>query len=172
MKLVTGCYPYLPNKALTELVYENFHLAGSPRFTDEEKAPARELQETMGVETEEPLDEEIEFHGDEVGLFSQDDGDLSWLCPLARIRTASRAQGVPAHNWQTVVASGTSIGHKGMLSAAGVMALTGLVLYTSPETVRKAREELKARTQGFEYRCLVPAEVKPIGDPPAIILSS
>ena len=171
MKLVTGCYPYLPNKSLTQVAYENFRLAGAPQFTDEEKMLAREIQKTVGIEMEEPLDEGIELHGDEMGLFSQDDGDLSWLCPLTRIRTAAWVDGVPSHTWQTTVTCGTSIGYKGMLAAARSMALTALDLYTRPETITSAKEEFNERTRGFEYRCLVPPDVKPIGEPPPIPLS-
>ncbi len=172
MKLVTGCYPYLPNKSLTQVAYENLRLAGAPRFTDEEKDLARALQKTVGVEMEEPLDEGVALHGDEVGLFSQDDGDLSWLCPLTRIRTAAWVDGVPSHTWQTTVTCGTSIGYKGMLTAARSMALTALDLFTRPETIKTAKEEFDERTRGFEYRCLVPPDVKPIGDPPPIPLSA
>ena len=172
MKMVSGCYGYLPNKSLTRVAFENFQLVGAPRFTQEEKALAHALQRTLDIEMEEPLDEGIEFHGDEVGLFSQDDGDLSWLCPLTRIRTSAWVDGVPSHTWQTTVSCGTSIGYKGMMVAAEAMTLTALDLYTRPEALKAAKEEFDARTRGFEYRCLIPPDVKPIGDPPSMPLSS
>lgn len=166
MRIVTACYSYLPNKTVAEVLYENLQIAGPPRFTEGEKAFARALQRTMDAEMDEPLDEGVELHGEEMGFFSQDDGDLSWFCPVARVRTACWPHRIASHTWQATASTGSSIGHKGMLAAAKTLALAGLDLFTRPEVLRKAADELKRRAQGRAYRCLVPPEVKPTGEPP------
>jgi aminobenzoyl-glutamate utilization protein B len=152
-------------------LYSNLALVGPPRFTDEEKEFSKELQRTMNVEMEEPLDEGVELHGDEMGFFSQDDGDLSWLCPVARVRTTCWPHRIASHTWQATACTGSSIGYKGMLAAAKTLALTGLDLFAKPEIVQRAKDELKGRSAGFKYRCLIPPNVKPIGEPPLIPLS-
>jgi aminobenzoyl-glutamate utilization protein B len=54
-----------------------------------------------------------------------------------------------------------SIGHKGMLHAAKIMALTALELYSDPEHLVKIHQEFEAQTGGKPYVCPLHPEVKP-----------
>ena len=49
-----------------------------------------------------------------------------------------------------------SIGHKGMLFAAKVLALTAVEFMARPDLVQKAWEEFAARTAGSPYVSLIP----------------
>ena len=161
-RVVTGCYPYLPNRAFAELLYENLQEVGPPKYSEEEHAFARDLQKTFAAPPGEALDEGHRLTGDFVGPYSQDDGDLSWLCPLGLVHTSAWVRGVPAHTWQVVATSGMSIGFKAMISAAETMAAGALDLFTQPTRLDALKKEFRERTDGFAYECLVPKEVKPL----------
>src|SRR6185295_9913586 len=76
---------------------------------------------------------------------STDVGDISWHVPTSGFGTACFAAGSPGHSWQNVAAIGSPIGHKGMLVAAKVMALSAVDLLQDPEIVKAARSDLQGR---------------------------
>ncbi|MGH7267218.1 MAG: amidohydrolase [Candidatus Rokuibacteriota bacterium] len=161
-RMVTSCYGYLPNTAMADLLYQNLHTVGAPRFSREERSFATELVKTVVSEPPSEatvLDGGLQRVGDEVGPYSQDDGDLSWLTPLNTFHVAAWPNGVPAHTWQAAASCGTTIGTKAMMSAARTLAHTGLDLFTDAAALARVRAEFRERTKGFVYRSLVPAEV-------------
>jgi aminobenzoyl-glutamate utilization protein B len=161
-RVVTSCYGYLPNSAMADLLYGNLETVRPPAFSAEERAFARELVKTV---VDEPpseatvLDGGLVRVGEETGPYSQDDGDLSWVCPLNTFHVAAWPDGVPAHTWQAAASTGTSIGTKAMTVAARTLALTGVDLFTDPSALARVRAEWQERTRGFTYRCLVPPDV-------------
>ena len=161
-RVVTSCYGYLPNTAIADLLYRNLETVGAPRFSAQERAFATQLVKTV---VDEPpseatvLDGGLQRAGEEVGPYSQDDGDLSWLCPLNTFHVAAWPNGVPAHTWQAAASCGTSIGTKAMVTAARTLAFTGLDLLTDAKALARARQEFAERTRGFTYRTLVPPQV-------------
>jgi aminobenzoyl-glutamate utilization protein B len=87
-----------------------------------------------------------------IGSASTDLGDVSWRVPTVQLTAATFVPGTPAHSWQAVAASGTSIGIKGMLVAAKSMALTTMDLFSDPSHIQQARAEFdKRRGAGFKY---------------------
>lgn len=95
---------------------------------------------------------------------SSDVGDVSWNVPTAQIVTACYAMGTPEHSWQLVAQDKTSIGHKGMLLAAKVLAGAAVDLLENPQDIEKANAEFQERLEGRTYRCAIPKDVfaKPI----------
>ena len=53
------------------------------------------------------------------------------------------------------------IGHKGMLTAANVMALSALEFMQDPELVRQAQDEFKKRRLASKYVSPIPDGLKP-----------
>jgi len=153
IELITGVHNMLVNKAIAEANYKNLELVGAPDFTDEEQEFARELQRFFGSE-EEGLSEELEPFQEEpyLGGGSTDVAEVSWICPLAQVNTVCTPDGVAWHNWAVVSCSGHSIGHKGMLAAAKVLAASTLDLLTDVELLQKAKEEFEKATEGKEYK--------------------
>src|SRR5262249_49194555 len=96
-----------------------------------------------------------------VGLGSTDVGDVSWVVPTAGFTAACWVPGIPAHSWQAVASGGTSIGRKGMILAARVLAATAWELFGSPEVLRAARDEQRRRIAGRPYRSLLGPDQKP-----------
>jgi aminobenzoyl-glutamate utilization protein B len=54
-----------------------------------------------------------------------------------------------------------SIGHKGMMHAAKIMALTAIELYSDPNHLVKIHQEFEGKTRGKPYVPPIPGDVKP-----------
>ena len=153
---VTGSvYPILLNEALAKVMYQNLQRVGGVKYTAEEEAFAKSIQQTLGPQAK-SLDSAWTimpwyFGGSSPG--STDVADVSWAVPTVQIGAATWVPGTAAHSWQAVAASGMSIGAKGMMVAAKTMALTAADLFTSPTTVAAAKAELEQRRgKDFVYR--------------------
>jgi aminobenzoyl-glutamate utilization protein B len=151
-EVMHGNFSVLPNRALARVIEANFRALGGVVYDDEEQAfaealwatlrePARELDSQALVE---PLD-------DELSMASTDVGDVSWNVATGGLRAATWVPGTPAHSWQAVAAGGTSIGTKGMVLAAKVLAATAVDLFLHPELVAAAKDELEER-RGEDFR--------------------
>jgi aminobenzoyl-glutamate utilization protein B len=92
---------------------------------------------------------------------STDVGDVSWVVPTVGFSTACWVPGTSAHSWQAVAAGGTTIGRKGMILAARVLAATGWDLFHSPDVLRAARAEHRRRLAGQSYQSLLGPDQKP-----------
>ena len=86
---------------------------------------------------------------------STDVGDVSWQTPTAQVYTACFTSGAPGHSWQNVSVGKTSVGHKGMLYAAKVIASAAIDLFENPELLKKAKEEFAENT-AEGYTCPIP----------------
>ena len=71
------------------------------------------------------------------------------------------AAGTALHSWQAVAQGKASAAHKGMLTAARIMACTGVELLTRPELLERAREDWLYRLDGETYPNPLPKDVKP-----------
>lgn len=65
-------------------------------------------------------------------MVSSDVGNVSYLVPTAQLYTCCYARGTPYHSWQLVAQAKGPAAHKGMLTAAQVLALTGCAFWKSP----------------------------------------
>ena len=160
LEVVTDNHEVLPNRPLSELIYENLKQIGPPRFTEEEKAFARAVQRSAGMEHEIALSETLEALTDEPGqgLASTDVGDVSWRVPVGRLTVATYAYGSPGHSWQIVACTGTSIGEKGLLVAAKAMAASAVDIYLDPTIADVAREDFEKRRQAYPFVSLLPPD--------------
>ncbi|NJM07143.1 amidohydrolase [Candidatus Gracilibacteria bacterium] len=181
---VTGCYDVLPNNTLGRLMLEKLRTAGPIAFTDEEQAFARELQATFATGVlqsafeqtqrqsnveldpaalDTPLWGEILPHIETTAAMpgSTEVGDVSQITPTGQLTTTCWPLGTPAHSWQIVASSGSSIGFKGMLLAAKALALTGLELFTQPALLAEVQAEFKRKTQGRAYVSPIPEGTVP-----------
>lgn len=180
-----ACSSVLNNHYLADLQYENMQFIGPISFTEEENAFATDLNRSADPEGRadpfEPLsvppDERVHVADtkshpvigenfpawDEatIGTGSTDVGDVSWITPLSMLRTTCFPTGAAGHSWAVVAAVGTSIGHKGMMHAAKIMAATALDLFAEPKHLSAAKEEHRRRTEGRPYRTPLPDETKP-----------
>jgi len=150
-------YPLLPNETLARKVHANLVSLGGISYTDDEEQFARTIRASL-LGALPPLEsagqvQPFEFRQN---MGSTDVGDVSWNVPTVGFSTATWVPGTSAHSWQAVAAGGMSIGHKGMLLAVKLLALTASDLYQDPHLIRAAREELIRRQgENFEYSALL-----------------
>jgi aminobenzoyl-glutamate utilization protein B len=163
MELVNSVYNVLPNDALAALLDRNLRAVGGIKYTAEEQAFAERLAKTFGGDRETPLgsQERVLAPDDGYGSGSTDVGDVSWALPTAQFTTATFVPGTPGHSWQSAACAGTTIGRKGMVSAAKTLALTAADLVTDPRQVEAARASFEKRRAGHVYRSRIPAGQKP-----------
>ncbi len=175
-KFLTGCYNMLNNHYLSDLQYEAMKLIGPIDFTPEEMDYARLINEAFPPEVRASLFRSLklpaEMEGrpllgenypandaDDIETGSTDVADLSWITPVSMLSTTCFATGAPGHSWGVVATGRTTIGHKGMMHAAKIMALAAVDLYTDPVHLQKARAEFAQATRGKPYRSPLPPEL-------------
>ncbi|MDF9795418.1 aminobenzoyl-glutamate utilization protein B [Catalinimonas alkaloidigena] len=157
-EIIHGIYNVQPNETLAKLMDQNLRVVGGVHYSEEEKAFAEKLQTSLNEQVPISKAEEVEpFEVIERGRGgSTDVGDISWVVPTAGLRTACFVPGTPGHSWQSTAAGGTSIGTKGLIVAAKTLAITAYDLFSNPEIIREANQELEKRQgENFEYESLV-----------------
>jgi aminobenzoyl-glutamate utilization protein B len=178
----------LNNHTLADLQYKNMQVIGPIEFNDEEMDYAQQINDAFPPEIVDAFFEQatsmnlpdevksllVELEGKPlVGLNfpaldegvvetgSTDVGDLSRVTPLSMLYTACHTTGAPGHSWANVATGAMSIGHKGMLHAAKVMALSAIDLVEKPQLLHQAREEFLKATEGKPYQSLMPDSIRP-----------
>lgn len=178
---------YLPNKTLAAVAQQAFEEVGAPQWTEEEFALASRFLRTYSKETRRSIREELSDYFpaetlDEVlqkplhttvhpfnysdksyESGSTDVGDVGYAVPTLSINVATACLGNVGHSWQNTAFSASSIGYRGMLTAAKVMALAAIRTMDSPEVMKKAKAELLVKNGG-KYVCPLPEYCQvPIG---------
>lgn len=155
-----GLYDLLPNGPLAERMQTHLERVGVPEWTEEEQRFAKECQNNFEVETQ-GMATEVPSLSEETTLgASTDVGDVSWNAPTMGCTMPTWPQGISAHTWPVVACGGTSIGLKGALHAAKVLARTGVEVMTDEELRRAARADFERRAQGRPYVSPLPPERK------------
>lgn len=177
-RFLTGCYDYLANDVLSDLLLENMRALGAIEYSASDRAFAAELRETVSDETvanrlrrlpDGPREEAAtrSLYSDPLESFddgtvlngSTDVGDVSWLTPVAQFWGAAWPVGTPSHSWQAVAANG-DFGAKAAVYAAKVLGATAFDLLDDPSLVTAADDELR-RTRPHRYETPLPADAEP-----------
>ncbi len=180
-----GAANLLFNDVIETVMLDRMNAVAPPRFTAEEKAFAAQVAGSfpkgasmadgyvrllgpsalrmLAGAGEGGLFESVlpAFNKDVVMPGSSDVGNVSWVTPTGQIMTTCNAIGTPGHSWQAVAQNGMSIGHKGMIYAGQVLALSALAFLQDPDLVAKARAEFDERRRAAPLVNLVPESVKP-----------
>ncbi|MBI1311524.1 amidohydrolase [bacterium] len=167
VQIDTDCHELIVNDPLSELLHQNLVAVGMPTFTDDERAFARRIQQPLidefGADFPTAIADEIqplqESRNPSKG--STDVGDISWYVPTGGIRTTCMAAESPGHSWQNVACIGSSIGEKGTIYAAKVLAVSALDLFQQPGLIKAARADWTERMKGRNYTSLIPKGQKP-----------
>ena len=156
-EIIHGLHSVLPNETLARAVLANLEQLGGVTYTEEETAFATAIQESFS-RTVPALgsQEQVESFEPRTTNGSTDVGDVSMVVPTVGAYVATWVPGTSAHSWQAVAAGGMSIGMKGMILAAKVLAQTGVDLLTDPDLLQAAREEFELRRgPDFVYESLL-----------------
>jgi aminobenzoyl-glutamate utilization protein B len=144
----------------------NAQLVGMPKWSEDDQAFARAVQQTMGSTNARGLSEEL---GNPLGgpatSFtgggSDDIGDFTWNWPTVTLRYPSNIPGLPGHHWSSSMASATPIAHKGATAGAKVMAATIIDLMVRPELMTAAKAYFAEQTRELKYAPLM----RPVDQP-------
>jgi aminobenzoyl-glutamate utilization protein B len=167
VQIDTDCHEIIPNRPLSDVLARNFRLVGPPRFDKADLDLARQLQEPLradfGLKEAKPLNdtiEEVPAKPEPAEGGSTDVGDVSWHVPTSGIGTACFPAGSPGHSWQNTAAIGSPMGHKGMLVAAKVLALSAVDLLQDAKALEEAKADFRTRMKGRKYTTRIPAGQK------------
>lgn len=156
-EVIHGNNPLLVNERLAKMMDSKLREVGGVTYNAEEEDFAEKIYATLTT-PELPLGSESDVQPFKVslGYGSTDVGDVSYAVPTVGLSTATWVPGTPAHSWQAVAASGTSIGHKGTQVAAKTLTLAAIELFTNEKLRKAAREEFEAaRGADYEYKSLL-----------------
>lgn len=171
VKVDTDCHELIPNTPLSEMLHQNLVAVGAPKFTDSEREFARRIQQPLidefGATFKLAIEDQILSikESDETSKGSTDVGDISWYVPTAGIRTTCMAAESPGHSWQNVACIGSSMGEKGIIYAAKVLAASAIDLFENPKLINEAKADFKEKMGTKKYASLIPKGQKP---PPTI----
>ena len=184
---VDGTANTVPNTTLEKLFHDNMAFVPMPEYTAEELEFAKALDATCPVTGEIPGDgaqfdpairEQVKvlsengtkylndflmpfYSGDGFMPGSTDVGDVSWQTPAAQFNTVCFTAHSPGHSWQNVSCGASSIGDKGTVYAAKVLACAAADIYQDNSIAEKAKEEFEARLGGGSYVCPIPEDAVP-----------
>jgi len=168
-----GCYNTLNPVLLTNLTHDVMEEIKLPQWTEEEKEFAEilngksqqyEFIKSKGLLENGPLCTFVSPVLNEDGYGSTDVGDVMHIVPCVQVMTATCNLAAPGHSWQITACAGMSIGMKGMLYGAKVMAATAMKMVEDPEIIVKAKEEFAKQMNGKTYKCPIPKEI-PVPQP-------
>ena len=134
------------NFTLAALAHACMLEIGTPKFSEEDKAFAREVAKHVGIEgvvgeLDEgvlPVDRTIKKDNG-----SSDIADVSQVVPVVNINTACYGRRTPNHSWAVTVQAKRPAAHKGMLFAAKTLAFMGARLIQEPELLAAVRKEFE-----------------------------
>jgi aminobenzoyl-glutamate utilization protein B len=159
-----GDWETLVNMTGEKLMYANLVKLGPIRFTPEEQEFAKEIQRSLGLETK-GLDGSVQPWAapkpDPEGG-STDVGDVSWIVPTLSMNATTAPVDAPWHAWPVVACAGTSIGHKGLIYAAKVLATTMVDLYEDSKSLQAVQAEFREKTKGVVYKPFIPEGPPPL----------
>ncbi|MBM3137328.1 MAG: amidohydrolase [Chloroflexi bacterium] len=176
------------NRYLADLMYSIMKKLGPIQFTEEEMTFAQRINTAFGKSNAEYLEEKIanlKFSPEHADLIRReankplhadnyppmdgniiykgatDVGDLSQVTPTAALWTACFPSCSPGHSWANTATAGMSIGHKGMMHGAKILALTAAEMLLDQTHFDKAREEFNSMMAGKKYQPLLPEGFQP-----------
>lgn len=175
---------YVPNDVLAKFATQCMMEVGAPKWEEEDYTLAREFlnsydpvtlqairagieadygQEELAGILERPLDSQVHPYVEGVHEYesgSTDVGDVGYAVPTLNLNVATCCIGNVGHTWQMTAQAGSVLGHKGLLTAAKMLALCTVRTMEAPEVLAAARKEYVERTGGV-YHCPLPDDVKP-----------
>jgi aminobenzoyl-glutamate utilization protein B len=160
-----GSWEMLVNESGGRLLHDNLTWLGSPVYTEQEQAFARQIQRATGVPELGMFTGVKPLEGQQPEGGSTDVADVSWVVPTLHLSVATSPHAAPWHAWPVAASGGMSIGHKGMLLAARTLAATMVDLYEQPAALEAVRAEFKARKGDTVYRSYVPDGPPPLPKP-------
>jgi aminobenzoyl-glutamate utilization protein B len=181
-RVVSAVSNLLGNTPLEQAMQRHLEHLGPPPFDAADRKYAAEIQATLTAEdigsayaragvaarSGTPLCDFIVPLGTKGApmMGSTDVGDVSWVVPTVQARVATHAIGTPGHSWQITAQGKSGQAKKGMVNAAKVMASVAVEALQDAALIARAKADLEARTEARPYECPLPADARPLLQPP------
>ena len=163
MKVDYGCCEMLENHAFGDLAYHNLEEADLPDFNEEEMEFAGRLLATVSKADVEKAKKLYETEGEAMvwklnsrNLYeinpltaSSDSGDVSHIMPMCVFSTSCWPAGIAPHSWQATASAGSTLGEKGALCAAQVIAGIAYDLYNKQEAREAILKEFQEKKDDY-----------------------
>ncbi len=155
-RLMGGIYPTLQNKVLAQAVQEARQIVPLNTYTEEElkfadeinlHAPGYEKGKTVPISNQDQRLLDYDVYG------STDYGDVEHICPGFQVVETTAATLTPGHSWMNTACVGSSIGQKGMIRAAKLMAIAAYKIMSDPARLEAAKKEFAEEMHGSVYEC-------------------
>ena len=156
----------MPNTVLDRIMHQNMKEVPLPKNGGPQQDFAEQIMRSQLPEAKRPLlplDETIQAYmpSDNPIPASTDVGDVSWVCPVSQIGTATWPVGTAPHSWQAVACGKSDFAHRSMLYAGQVIAASAIDILTQPDILTSAWAEFNCRTNNQPYQCPIPKEISP-----------
>ncbi|MGL4441749.1 MAG: amidohydrolase [Bosea sp. (in: a-proteobacteria)] len=160
-----GMYDLLPNDTL--IAHMHRHMLATPiEWTAEEQNFARTCQKAMNLPETGLATRVLPILGDITTGGSTDVGDISYIAPVGIFGWPTLPLGISLHTWPVTACGGTSIGDKGSLNTARILAGAGFDLMTDPALRKAAKDDLLRRKGKTVFISpLPPTQKQPRGIP-------
>ena len=129
---------FIPNDALSRILEKALCDIGAPAFDEKDRETA-----ALYTGEKDPLDSSITPYvlSNACRSISSDVGNVSQIVPTAQVFTACLARGTALHTWQATAQTALPAADKGMLTAAGAMALAAARVIRDPDLLKAVRRE-------------------------------
>ncbi|MDR1800641.1 MAG: amidohydrolase [Lachnospiraceae bacterium] len=165
-----GCYNTMNNHVLAGVVKEAMDEVPQEEWDEKDLAFAKDIDKhnpalVESLQAKYGLPEGMHLYegGGAITNFnsfgSTDMGDVMHIVPTAYCFTGCTSLGTPNHSWQFCACAGSSIGEKGMILGAKIMAVFGAKLLNNPKIVKEAKAEFDKAMNGRTYKCPIPKEI-------------
>jgi aminobenzoyl-glutamate utilization protein B len=156
-------YPTLPNSVLGQAVQDARKIVPLEEYTEEELKFCDEINQTdpaykPGVTK--PISFEDQTPNYDNGFGSTDYGDVEHIRPGFNVSEATAATLSGGHSWKITACSGSSVGMKGMVRAAKLLAIAAFDVMTHPEKLEAANKEFEEKMNGAVYECPIDPSVE------------
>lgn len=156
-----GCYNTMQNRVLVDLIHDTMQEIDRPVYTKDELEFAESLNKvsanydkflSMGLIPEGvQLLNTVDPIKNDNGYGSTDVGDVQHIAPGVMFNTTTSNAGAAGHSWQITACSGSTIGMKGMIYAAKIMAVAGIKVLEDQSILEKAKKEFDKKMNGKKY---------------------
>jgi aminobenzoyl-glutamate utilization protein B len=149
--LLGGTREPIYNEALSRVVQKELERVGPPAWNAADVALAKAIQKEVGIPEAGLATSVLPYAPGRGATASSDIGEVSAAVPLVELAVATGPAGSSWHHWAVTSCSAHSIGWKGMLVAAKVLAAALVDLLNDPKTIDAAKAEFARSTGGQPY---------------------
>lgn len=149
-EVFSGVHPLLPNDALIAAAHRHMSVT-PPEWSTEEQAFAKAVQKAMNLPERGLAARVLPVLGEITTGGGSDCGDVSFVTPTVLFGWPTMPLGVSLHTWGVTACGGMSIGEKGALASARILAGLGQDLMTNAELRAAAKADLERRRGDYRY---------------------